>query len=242
MNFSDLSLINVQNPLVVSNGLVGYWSFNDGSGVVARDFSGNKNDGNIVAATWGAGNVGPCLNFNASVSSFVNCPSTAFSFQDTSNFSVVFWMKSQTLFTDTTEICATWAYLVQFGWAVRCNPAAATSASIGLILANTSGGGRQSWAFTPAMSSSWGKWAHVAIVHPASAASTDFKYYVDGVSLTAISLTNAAPGTLATVGLNIGKMAGGAPQHHTGPIDDLRIYNRAITAAEVNQLYLARGT
>lgn len=38
-----------------TNGLVGYWNFDEGSGTVANDTSGNGNNGTINGATWVAG-------------------------------------------------------------------------------------------------------------------------------------------------------------------------------------------
>ncbi len=46
--------------------LVGYWSFDEGSGTVAGDLSGNGNDGVIVNATWTDGRRGKALDFDGS--------------------------------------------------------------------------------------------------------------------------------------------------------------------------------
>ena len=37
---------------VVTTNLIGWWKFNEGSGVVAGDSSGGGNDGSIQGATW----------------------------------------------------------------------------------------------------------------------------------------------------------------------------------------------
>ena len=51
-------------------GLVGYWSFNEGTGTRAGDFSGRGNHGTVLTnggslATWGNGKLGKALNFDA---------------------------------------------------------------------------------------------------------------------------------------------------------------------------------
>ena len=58
-----------QNPLIISRGLVGYWSLRDGSGTIARDFSGNNNNGTVPSSSTGSnqiwspsGKVGGCLD------------------------------------------------------------------------------------------------------------------------------------------------------------------------------------
>jgi len=43
-------MLNYHNP--VKNGLVGWWRFEEGTGLTAHDKSGNGNDGTINGATW----------------------------------------------------------------------------------------------------------------------------------------------------------------------------------------------
>jgi len=52
-----------------------WWKFDEGSGAVAKDSSGNNRDGTITGATWqvpGTGNLGSCLNFTGSNTTVVN--------------------------------------------------------------------------------------------------------------------------------------------------------------------------
>jgi hypothetical protein len=47
------------------NGLVGWWKFDEGSGTVAYDSSGNGNDGNLTnGPTWTDGQIGGALSFD----------------------------------------------------------------------------------------------------------------------------------------------------------------------------------
>jgi len=56
---------NENPPIPLDDGLVGYWSFNEGSGTIAHDYSGNGNDGTINGgATWVAGISGYALSFD----------------------------------------------------------------------------------------------------------------------------------------------------------------------------------
>src|SRR3989344_4445776 len=42
-----------------TNGLIGYWNFDEGSGTIAEDSSGNGNTGTLVnGSTWTTGKVG----------------------------------------------------------------------------------------------------------------------------------------------------------------------------------------
>src|SRR5512146_1044622 len=61
-----------------NTGLVGYWSFNEGTSTIAHDFSGNKNNGTLTAAvaalpTWTGGKLNQALNFDGA-SGYVSVP------------------------------------------------------------------------------------------------------------------------------------------------------------------------
>jgi hypothetical protein len=44
--------------------LVAYWTFDEGSGNIVYDSSGNDNNGTINGAEWDTGKYGPALRFN----------------------------------------------------------------------------------------------------------------------------------------------------------------------------------
>jgi sialidase-1 len=80
-----------------------------------------------------------------------------------------------------------------------------------------------------------GKWMHACAVEKSS---TDHTCYLDFRSAT--STTSRSPGasTRATIGAFFGSALDG---YFNGQIDDVRIYNRALTQAEVAQLASRRG-
>ena len=60
---SDLTEVFVKDGIL--NGLVGWWKFDEGSGTVAYDSSGNGHDGNLTnGPTWAAGKIGGALSFD----------------------------------------------------------------------------------------------------------------------------------------------------------------------------------
>jgi hypothetical protein len=60
---SDLTEVLVKDAIL--NGLVGWWKFDEGSGTVAYDSSGNGNDGNLInGPTWTTGKIGGALSFD----------------------------------------------------------------------------------------------------------------------------------------------------------------------------------
>jgi hypothetical protein len=75
-----------------STGLVAAYSFDEGSGTIAADTSGNANTGTISGATWSTvGNMGGALAFNGS-SSTVRVPDSA-SLDLTSGMTLEAWVR-----------------------------------------------------------------------------------------------------------------------------------------------------
>ncbi|KKL55828.1 hypothetical protein LCGC14_2251530 [marine sediment metagenome] len=57
----------------LARGLVGYWLFNEGSGNKVNDLSGNGNTGTFVnSPTWVPGEFGPAINFSGAADEYVN--------------------------------------------------------------------------------------------------------------------------------------------------------------------------
>jgi hypothetical protein len=87
-----------------------------------------------------------------------------------------------------------------------------------------------SWYGTNSSDYNNGNWRHIVVVHEG----TNLRFYKDGVldgSYTASSPTNYEANLL------IGKERDGAPRLFNGSIDDVRIYNRALSEEEIKSLY-----
>ncbi len=65
--FCLISLVNASDE-----GLVAYYSFDEGSGNVLHDLSGNENDGTIYGAKWVDGKYGKALEFDG-INDYVDC-------------------------------------------------------------------------------------------------------------------------------------------------------------------------
>lgn len=73
--------------------LVGYWPFDEGSGSVAHDTSGQANHGPVYGATWTTGRSGSALSFDGS-NDFVTLPNVDLWDFGTESFTVTAWFKS----------------------------------------------------------------------------------------------------------------------------------------------------
>ena len=70
--------------------LVAYWTFDEGSGDIVYDSSGNDNNGTIHGATWDTGKYGNALHFNAQ-DNYVEVP-TSESLEITPNVTIAAWI------------------------------------------------------------------------------------------------------------------------------------------------------
>lgn len=84
-----------------STDLIGYWPFNDGSGLVAQDVSGNDNDGvlsNMGATPWQEGKVGKCLRFyNEASTEWVRVINDPIFQMGLNSFYLSFWMNFENI-------------------------------------------------------------------------------------------------------------------------------------------------
>ena len=76
----------------ITDGLIAYWPFDEGSGSTAADISVNGNDGSINGAGWTTGKFGNALNFDGS-NDYVDCGNDA-SLKPASAVTVSAWIKT----------------------------------------------------------------------------------------------------------------------------------------------------
>jgi len=199
----------------IEQGLVGHWAFDDGQGTTAQDTSGNNNDGTLNGgARWVEGAVGGAIEFNGT---------------DAYVGTGVSLLNSMSQFTLA-------------GWVSAGNPGSSRIGLFGqndLIEMGFMSGNSEIWtAVTGTTTTGWPfenyTWHHLAAV----ANGTDMRIYHDGQLVVTGAAATANFGT-STYAFNIG---GGGVWDATGNwfigmIDDVRVYNRALTPDDVVELY-----
>jgi hypothetical protein len=207
----------------------GHWNFEEGSDTTVADISGQGNDGTASGGmTWVTGQVGACAgNFSTSV---VTLP-VIFSGTTPTKFSVSFWANP-----DTIPVSSWAALFVQQDSGTsgnqNLNIYLNTDGTVNYDVFPPSGG---SLATTATLSAS--TWTYVVVTRDGS----DRKIYIDG-SLDASDSSGETYTGLAvdeTVFGDLGAVDTGHP--FDGSIDDVRTYDRTITAPEVLHLYSYRG-
>ncbi|MCL4405036.1 MAG: prepilin-type N-terminal cleavage/methylation domain-containing protein [Patescibacteria group bacterium] len=201
------------SPIYNSSGLVGYWPL-DGN---AKDLSGNGNNGtwNGGTADYGIGRVGSAALFNAS--SYISMGGAG---------------------ATTTNITAS-AWINMRGNGSGGYNGIMNGTAFRFFLYNDTGYPRtQIYNVTPYdntdyVAVSQGSWHFVAFTYDGQ----NRKYYVDGSLVGTVSTTGTPTNTNSP---EIGSIQG-TTYAFNGLIDDARLYNRALSAAEIRAIYSAEN-
>jgi hypothetical protein len=211
--------------VALNNGLVGYWKFDETSGTSLVDSSGYGNTG-TANGSGGTNTSGPVASTSVSTVNFTNTRSRNFDGTDdyvnlgtpnslsiTSVVSVSAWINMSVLGTDAGTVCGgsgDWCIQKLTNNTLRFE-------NLGVSSAGTSS----------ALSTGWN---HIAVTYDGA----NVKYYINGIQdgPTVAYVTTFSPGQRYIGAYNYG----GITSFFPGNIDDVRIYNRALSATEVAAL------
>ena len=226
------------SPLYNPGGLNGYWNFNEGTGTVTMDASGNGNTGTLInGPTWTTGKIGGGLSFNGT-NQYVNVPDAA-SLDLAGPWTVSAWVdlptlptsgnaypvisKRGTAYTTGTDywlgVSNNNLYVSTLGWSVYYMSSGWAAGALGSMQINT------------------GSWYLVTGVYNSYTA----YLYLNG-QLVGTDNNNAAwpdPGPGDPLYLGRWDMYNGSTIYLQGTISDVRLYDRALSPAEIFALYNA---
>ncbi|HEY4423151.1 MAG TPA: LamG-like jellyroll fold domain-containing protein, partial [Pyrinomonadaceae bacterium] len=205
-----------------SSGLKGSWKFDENSGATATDASGNNNTGTLSSgATWTTGQSGAAANLDG-VDDYVQVGA-----------------QSSLVLTNTGTLSA-WIYPTGAGSHATCGGiivnkegeyelARFTDGTIQWAFANTNPG--WNWVNTGYVAP-LNQWTHVAVTYDGGVVKT----YINGT----LFHTYAGTGAIGDVdnSQNDFRVGGRQAASHNfrGRIDEVRVYNRALSASEVTTL------
>jgi fibronectin type 3 domain-containing protein len=200
--------------------------FDESSGATTADSSGRGSNATLVGGpTFAAGRIGNALGFAAASSQYATLPSGIVSSLD--DFTISTWVK--------VNAFATWQRIFDFGTGTNNYMFLTTQYGTGGNAAKLRFGIRtpavteQNVSSTVALVA--GSWTHVAVTR----SGTTVSLYVNGALAGSGTLT-LGPGDLGTTTQNyLGKSQFNDP-YLSGALDDLRIYSRALNAAEITSL------
>ena len=232
------------DPTSSSDRADGFWvrclsdlsSFGSGVAATALDKSGNGNTGTLNGMTQASavpGKIGQALKFDGSSGYVVTPYSSSLKF-GTGNFSVSAWVNgSGNPYKFASVISAN-----RFGVGESWNLAIGDNTNQNLPSFQVWGTGSGSNYADGPSNINDGKWHHLVAVRNGTTA----QIFVDGVAggINTISSSWNSDGAGANVYIGaLGDNPSGvkANDYFNGSIDDVRIYNRALSASEVQQLY-----
>jgi hypothetical protein len=201
-----------------NTGLVAAYAFDEGTGTSATDASGNSNTGAITGATWNTtGKFGNSLTFNGATN-------------------VVVVNASASLNLSTGMTLEAWVYptVSQQGW--RCIIQRATDAYF--LQAGSSAGAMKPTAggtfsgtdtyFVAPDPVPINTWSHLAVTWDGAT----MRLYVNGTQVASRAQGGTLQGTAQGAGaVRIGNNT--YTENFLGRIDEVRIYNRALSGAEI---------
>ena len=200
---------------IPSLGLIAAWHFDENAGTTANDAAGDHH-GVIDNAMWTSGIRGSALEFDGSVSSHVRMSNGGLFNPVGNNISFSFWFRLNAVGNNGTFIFQNVKYIV-----------------------NMDAQGKITFAlYTPdwkAVNSGAGNrildtdWHHVAVTYDGSV----MKIFLDGLQRT--STPNTGNLRSSTSDVYIGKQTTSKP--FTGIIDEMLVYERALTETEILEIY-----
>jgi prepilin-type N-terminal cleavage/methylation domain-containing protein len=211
--------------------LVGYWPMTDGGGTSVADYSGANNGGSFSGSpTWQTSGckLSVCLDFPTGANN-ISIPSTS-SLNITKNLTITMWIKGNTLIPGGTSFhpISKWtgttdANYVLYYCGTACGPSNAF-----MWYANAGGNWLNISNNSPSVST--GGWIYVAVVYTSSSGG---EMYWNGIA----QGSPYGSGLLATTSANLylGNDNGAASTDFN--MNAVRIYNRALSAAEIQAMY-----
>lgn len=199
--------------------LVGYWNFDEGIGSSVNDSSGFDNDGGFTPDTldWVTGKYGSALLFDGTPNEVVTVP------------------YSSSLHLDDSFTIAAWVMPFSTG-DNRVIEHYTQPNTMGVILRQAPSPDLGKWQVASTMTNLWSDaevqqkiWQHIAVTYDGS----DMKFYVNG----SLDKTVSTSGSLYDGGdpWIIGGTLNdpGAPNSFNGVIDEVKIFNAALTQSEI---------
>jgi len=215
----------------VAEGLVAYWTLDDGVGSTASDASGNGHDGTVNGALWAGGILGGSLLFDG-VDDNVDLGPMDVENPDGSRFAASVWFNALSfngsmdnrILSKTTGASGSDHY-----WMVSTMESGGRAVLRFRLKTN----GNTTTLVAGSGSIAAGEWYHAAATYDGQA----MRLYRNGLLVGSTAKSGTVSANDAVVAM-IGRNADGSRAWH-GLIDDVRIYDRGLTSGQVDSLYQA---
>ena len=225
---SSVAQIDVNGSL--TEGLVGWWKFDEGSGTVAYDSSGNGNDGNLMGGpSWTSGKIGGALSFDG-VNKYVDVGNSSM-LNPSESMSITCWF----LPSEISDYV--------YGTPLVTRYVAGTDFSRKSYYLNFSSLGEPQYYLYNGSSTTASAKSQIVLLSDqycfiAVAYSTlGGSMYLNNVKVAELELGELTSIMQSSVSTRIGGWGHNDWPEFKGIIDEVRIYDRALSAVEVKALY-----
>jgi hypothetical protein len=207
-------------------GLAGWWKFDENSGTLAADSSGNGNTATIHNGGWADGKIGAALQMKGGNDGIVTVPLSD-SLRSTADAITVMGWVYRTVERNMSMVGHGYPYLflgfhgTQFKWQIH----------------NTNGKTVSCYA-DPEYGTTINRWFHLAGTYDGKT----LLLYVNGMQICRQRLWREAPIGMPDMPFTLSgylRETGEIFDETAGRIDDVRIYNRTLSAADIRSIYEA---
>lgn len=208
----------------LATGLVFGGFFNEGSGTIIQDLSGNGNTGTLLGGdiTWGGGKFGTALNFPGTSGDYISVANSPTVNITNNSLTISAWIKRATDTAYFEGIVSKWIAAQQYFFVVWSDDKLSlyvhTGSAVGVLSTSTI---------------ALNRWTHVVGVYNG----IDLRLYIDGIlNCTPVECTGALTSRANDLFLGTGSTT--TDQLFNGQISDILIYNRALSPSEIALLYI----
>jgi subtilisin family serine protease len=212
--------------------LVGWWKFDEGGGTTAYDSAG-FNDGTLVnGPVWTTGQINGALSFDG-VDDYVGVSAaSAFDFERTDTFTLSVWYKGS---SSSSTILSKMDYALDYrGYDIFLNSGYVEAHLVSTWSNNAICVDGTLYPVTDSL------WHYIVVTYDGSNSASGLKIYVDGMEETTSVYRDSLSSTIRnSVSFKVAARSNGAGALHylDGLADDVRVYNRVLSAEEIEELY-----
>jgi len=235
--FFSLFIFSFQSASAdITTGLVSHWKLDETSGTIATDSAGTNNGTLTNGPTWVTGKLNNALSFDGT-NDYVNAGNPA-SLTDINVKTISAWIKLNSYGETSYGRVVDKENDNSDGW--NFFVANATAANLGSIAYIHHGAGGYGVWSSPTNSITVGNWYHAVMVYDRTSYLNDPVFYINGALVATTENQSPPAGAMDNDNLRsvfIGNSNAAAERTFNGSIDDVRVYNRALSAGEIKMLY-----